>query len=394
MDFDFDQIVERRNTDCTKWDHAPVLFESPDVLPMWVADMDFAAPPVALAAIEARMQHGVFGYVKPSERYYAAVIDWMARRHQFAVSRTWVDTSPGVVPALGTLVRALTEVGDAVIIQPPVYPPFAQVVEQNDRKLVLNPLIWKNDRYEMDLEDFAQKVTAHHVRLLILCSPHNPVGRVWTKAELRALGDVCKRHGVIVIADEIHADLVLPGSVHTPFASLPDHAAFTATCVAPSKTFNIAGLQAAFTIIADDHTRERYQAELHRSGYYSPNVIGMAAAQAVYEEGDTWLDALLIYLEQNVQLIDETIRRDLPSLRFVRPEGTYLAWFDCRALGLSRDELTAFFRHKARVGINDGHTFGDEGDGFIRLNFGCPRSVLKEGLARIATALTTLRTLT
>lgn len=387
MSFDFDTIIERRQTDCSKWDRVTELFGADDVLPMWVADADFAAPPVAMAALQTRLHHGVFGYASPSERFFASVMDWLSKRHTYAVNRDWLDVSPGVVPSLHMLVRALTAPGDAVLIQSPVYPPFTQVVEQNGRKLVNNPLVFRNGRYEMDLEDFAHKVQTENVRLMILCSPHNPVGRVWTPAELRALGELCKQHNVYVIADEIHADLILPGHTHTPFATLDDFAHFTATCLAPSKTFNIAGLQTAFTVIAEQQARAAYRDELNRAGYHQPNVFGLAATQAVYEGGAPWLDALLLYLAQNVQVIEQALEGPLSALRFTRPEGTYLAWLDCRPLGLDSDGLSAFFRSEARVGVNDGHTFGAGGDGFIRLNFGCPRAVLETGLTRIATAI-------
>ncbi|MCY0875096.1 MAG: PatB family C-S lyase, partial [Firmicutes bacterium] len=266
LNFDFDEVIERRLTNCSKWDRVNELFGSADVLPMWVADMDFAAPPVALEALQKRIQHSILGYVSPPDRFFQSVIDWSAKRHHYLFPKEALDASPGVVPSLGMLVRALTNPGETVIIQPPVYPPFTQVVLQNDRKLVTNPLVFRSGHYEMDLEDFERKVQAHDVHLLILCSPHNPVGRVWTTQELTALGDICKRHGVQVIADEIHADLILPGHTHTPFAALSDFASFTATCVAPSKTFNIAGLQTSFTITEDENMRERFRQELARTG--------------------------------------------------------------------------------------------------------------------------------
>lgn len=388
MEFEFDQVIDRKGSWSNKWDDVVRLFGSADVLPMWVADMDFSAPPSVQSALAKRLAHGVYGYVSPPASYVDALLGWLARRHHFFPDREWVTYSPGVVPSLGLLVQALTEPGDAVIIQPPVYSPFAELVKNHDRRLVINPLRFTQGRYEMDLQDLEMKLLQEKAKVLILCSPHNPVGRVWTKSELTALGELCQRYGVFVLADEIHSDLILPGHVHTPYAALGDaFAAHSATCLAPSKTFNLAGLQTAFTLIADPLARERYNHELQRSGFYAPNAFGATAAEAAYTSGDEWLDALLIYLQANVRLIDDTLLNHLPGITWSQPEGTYLAWLDCRAWGLSDAELTTWFKEEAKVGVNDGHTFGDSGSGFVRLNFGCPHAVLREGLQRISSAV-------
>lgn len=385
---DFDTLIDRRNTSSNKWDDVEKLFGSPDILPMWVADMDFAAPPFVRQAITQRVAHGVFGYASPRTSYPDALRGWLQRRHDYSVDRDSIVYSPGVVPSLSLLIQTMSQPDGPVLIQPPVYPPFANIIRQNGRRIIENPLIVQNDHYVMDLEDFECKVVAERVRLFILCSPHNPVGRVWTREELTALGEICLRHGVFVVSDEIHADLILPGFHHTPYAAIdPDMARTSATSVAPSKTFNLAGLQTAFTIIADPDARNAYQKRSDCYGSYTPNIFGLTAAQAVYEQGDAWLNALLLYLDDSVRRIDEFLRDKAPDLNWIPPQGTYLGWLDCRRMGLTHEELDAFFQQRARVGLNNGHTFGLGGDGFMRLNFGCPHSTLEEGLNRIAKAM-------
>jgi len=387
-EFDFDTTIERKNTSSNKWDDVEKLFGAPDVLPMWVADMDFSAPPCVQKALSDRVAHGVYGYASPRDSYRDALRGWLERRHDYVVERDAIVYCSGVVPALSLLIQALSEPGDPVLIQPPVYPPFAAMIGRNGRRVVENPLVVRDGGYQMDLVDFERKVVEEGIRLFILCSPHNPVGRVWTRAELTALGEICLRHGVFVVSDEIHADLILPGFQHTPFAAInPDFAAVSATCVAPSKTFNLAGLQTAFTIIADAKARAAYQRCSDRYGSNTPNVFGLVAAQTVFEQGDAWLDALLVYLGQGAQQIDAFLRQAAPQLTWIQPEGTYLGWLDCRQLELSHEDLGAFFQKQAKVGLNNGHVFGKGGDGFMRLNFGCPHSTLSDGLTRIEQAL-------
>jgi cystathionine beta-lyase len=362
-----------------------------DALPMWVADMDFASPPEVIEALRRRVEHGVFGYTVMTDSYREALVGWLARRHRWTIEPGWISHAPGVVPALAMLIEAYTEPGDKVLIQPPVYYPFERVIRQNGRQVVYNPLRERNGRYEMDFDDLDVKLDGS-VKLMILCSPHNPVGRVWTADELRRLGTLCRERGVFVIADEIHGDLVYSGHVHTPFASLdPAFAQCSATCVAPSKTFNLPGLHTAMVVIPDARRRHAYEQVLQRWSVGSLNPFGMVAAEAAYRHGDAWLDALLAYLAGNLDMMQQVLYERIPELRMVRPEGTYLVWLDCRGLGLPDKELEAFFLHKARVAFNPGRIFGPGGEGFMRVNIGMPRALVEEALDRIERAVSGLR---
>ena len=349
--------------------------------------MDFEAPPAVVEAIRLRAGHGAYGYASTPESFWQAAVDWLARRHRWGVRREWLARSPGVVPALSLCVNAFTSPGDAIVVQPPVYYPFFWAVENNGRRLVRNPLVTDAGRYVMDLADLESRLDAR-TRLLILCSPHNPVGRVWTRAELEALGDVCERHDLVVVADEIHMDLVLPGHAHVPFASLSEPlAARTITCVAPSKTFNTAGLTTALVVSSNPDLLKRYERQLRASGLGIGNLFGTIGLEAAYTHGDAWLDDLLEYLEGNVDLAERFLAERLPMLHFVRPEGTYLALIDCRALGMDQRALDDFFLRSARVYFDSGPMFGPEASGFERINLGCPRATLLEALERMARAI-------
>ncbi len=389
MRYDFDTVIDRRGTASVKWDFAEKLFGVQDIIPMWVADMDFASPPEVVEAVVERAKHGVFGYTACTPEYFDAVTGWMGRRHGWAVEKEWIVFSPGVVPALHLLVQAFTKPGDRVILQTPVYYPFMMAVERNGREVLRNPLVLENGRYRMDFRDLERKAADPLASLLILCSPHNPVGRLWTADELRRLGDICAVNGVTVIADEIHGDLVLGGRRHVPYAALsPAFLAGSVTCTAPSKTFNLPGLQTSNVIIADPEKRAAFKAALERSGIYEPNAFGVAALTAAYERGEEWLGALLSYIGENLEFLAGFVDERLPGIRVIEPEATYLAWLDCRGLGMDRRELRRFMREKARVAFDEGYIFGSpEGDGFERINMACPRSVLKEGLERIEKAL-------
>ncbi len=387
MRHDFDRVIDRRHTHSLKWDHCEHRFGLDGVIPMWVADMDFEAPPAVVEALRSRAAHPVYGYVSTPESFWQAAMEWLRRRHQWKVERAWLSRSPGVVPALSLCVNAFTAPGDAIVVQPPVYYPFFWAVENNGRRLVRNPLAVEGGRYVMNLDDLESKID-DRTRLLILCSPHNPVGRVWTRAELEALGEVCERHDLIVLADEIHMDLVLPGHTHVPFASLSERlAARTVTCVAPSKTFNVAGLGTSLVVSSNPELLARYERQLRASGLGIGNLFGTIALEAAYRHGGEWLDDLLAYLEGNVELAERFIGERLPRLRFVRPEGTYLALIDCRALGMEQAQLDDFFLRTARVYLDSGALFGHEAAGFERINLACPRSTLIEALERMAGAI-------
>ncbi len=383
----FDQVIERRNTSSVKWDLVEQLYGSGDVLPMWVADMDFPAPKPVVDAIVARAQHGVYGYTTRPGSAYDAIEQWASTRHRWMIEREWISFSPGVVPALAFLLDALSEPGQKVIIQPPVYHPFAFTIRENGREIVNNHLIFENGQYRMDFEDLERKAS-EGARLMILCSPHNPVGRVWTREELARLGEICFAHGITVISDEIHSDLILPGKEHTPFASIgPEFAENSVVCTAPSKTFNLAGLQTSVVIIPNKELRERYNAVLDRLHLGLPNTFGLTAMEAAYRHGGEWLDELRGYVSENLRYLRDFLEREAPAIKVVQPEGTYLVWLDCRELGLDTEGLARFMREDAKVGLDDGHIFGPGGDGFERINIACPRSVLQEGLERIAGAV-------
>jgi len=385
----FDTVIARRSSGSTKWDDAAALFGSDDVLPFWVADMDFPAPPAVNQALAARVQHGVFGYPSPHSYAYDAVTDWLDKRHNWKTSPDWMVSTPGVVTAITLAVQTFTKPGDKVIIQPPVYPPFFSSVQKQDRIVLENPLVYENGNYHMDFDDLAEK--AREAKMLILCSPHNPVGRVWSRAELTRLVNICLENDVLLLADEIHGDLVYPGHQHIPLASLETGSEDKIiTLAAPSKTFNTAGLYTSFAIIPNANLRNQFSQIIQLLGINKSNVFGITALEAAYRHGAPWLDELLVYLEGNAQYLTEFIATNIPAITVDKPQGTYLAWLDCRNLKLSQQELVQFFAQKAKVGLNDGITFGHQGTGFMRLNFGCPRPLLAEGLNRIALAVNQL----
>ncbi|MBP2653197.1 MAG: pyridoxal phosphate-dependent aminotransferase [Firmicutes bacterium] len=383
--FDFDQIIERQGTGAEKWDGRENIFGSEDLLPMWVADMDFASPPEVVTALTARAAHGIYGYPLRGDGFYQAAIDWLKRRHGWNVNRDWINSAPGVVSAISIALQAFTSPGDKVLIQPPVYPGFFSAVQKSGRNLVLNPLRQEGRRYVIDFADLEAKL-ASGVKLFVLCSPHNPVGRVWTKEELVTLGELCLKHGTLVVADEIHSDLVFLRKRHIPFASLsPEFAAIAVTCVSPSKTFNVAGLATALTVIAESRMRARYESVLKAMHVEECNIFGITALEAAYRHGEAWLDSLLIYLETNADFLVSFLRQRNCGIEVEKPEATYLAWLDCRSLGLKGANLPEFFASKAKVGLSDGRRFGEQG--FMRLNFACPRALLEEGLERIEAAI-------
>jgi len=387
MRFDFDTVLDRRNTHSLKWDHCRTTFGLDDVIPMWVADMDFAAPPSVVEAVQRRAAHGAYGYASVPESFWESAIGWLRRRHGWTVNRRWLARAPGVVPAVSLCVNAFTQPGDGVVVQTPVYYPFFRAIEQNGRRLVRNPLVPDGNTYRMDLADLERKID-DQARLLILCSPHNPVGRVWTREELERLGDICVRRNLVVLSDEIHMDLTLPGHRHVPLATIsPALAERTVTCVAPSKTFNLASLSMALVVAGNPELLARYVAQFDAAGLVIASLFGTVALEAAYRDGDEWLDQLLDYLAANVDYADGFIQERIPALRFIRPEGTYLALIDCRKLGMAQKDLDDFFLRTAGVYFDSGPWFGEEATGFERINLGCPRQTLSEALERIERAV-------
>ncbi|MDE7453125.1 MAG: pyridoxal phosphate-dependent aminotransferase [Clostridia bacterium] len=388
MKYDFDKIYDRRNTNSLKYDFAKERGRSEDLLPLWVADMDFRAPDEVISVLKDKAEHGIFGYSEPKGDYFEALQNWFLHRHGWKPQPDKFVITCGVVFSICTLIRVLTEVGDGVIICQPVYYPFAQSVIDNGRKLVVSELKNTDGHYMVDFDDFERKIVENNVKAFILCNPHNPVGRVWTREELRRLGDVCLKHGVFVISDEIHADFVYGNNVHTVFSTVrEEYEDICAICTAPTKTFNLAGLHVANTYIRNDKVREQFVKELDRQGYSQPNIMGLVACKAAYECGGEWLGNLKEYLSQNLQLVREFAVTKLKNVALVEPQGTYLVWLDCRKLNLSDKELAHLFEDKAKLWVDDGYIFGAGGSGFARINIACPRSVLKNSLERLSRAL-------
>lgn len=388
MPVDFDTVPNRRGTNCFKYDFAREMGMPEDVLPLWVADMDFPTAPAVLERLHALAEHGIFGYTGVKDAYFSAVHNWYVQRFSWETQRSWLVTTPGVVFAIAIAIRAFTQKGDAILIQQPVYYPFANKVTENDRQLVVNPLVLKNGRYEMDFADMERKIVDYHVKMLLLCSPHNPVGRVWTKEELLRVGEICQKHGVLVVSDEIHADFTYAGHTHRVFASVKsEFADFTITCTAPSKTFNLAGLQNSNIFIPNRQLRHAYKKELSACGCGGTNCMGMAACQAAYEAGADWLEQLKQYLAGNLAYIRQFLREKLPDIALIEPEGTYLVWLDLRKLGLTEQQQRQLIVQDAKLWLDTGTLFGQGGEGFERINIACPRTTIEQAMQRLEHAV-------
>lgn len=383
---DFDTIVDRRNTKCLKYDFAEKRGYPKEVLPLWVADMDFKTSSYVSDALKELAEHNIYGYsnIREGDGFFSAVAGWMQRQHGWTVQPEWHVTTPGVCYAIATAVRALTKPGDAVLIQQPVYYPFGSIVLRNGRRLVSADLVFHDEgQYTIDFSDFEKKLTENDVKLFILCNPHNPVGRVWRREELLRLGELCHKHGVLVFSDEIHSDFVWKGR-HQVFQEVEtSFREFTITATAPSKTFNLAGLQQSNIFIPNERLRREFVREYHISGMDEPNLAGIVAAQAAYEKGEEWYKAMKCYVRENLSFAAEFVKRELPGVRVIEPEGTYLLWLDFRAWGLSPEALDDFIIHTAGLWLDSGKIFGKAGEGFQRINVACPRSVLKEALERL-----------
>ncbi|MGM0602065.1 MAG: MalY/PatB family protein [Bacillota bacterium] len=388
---DFDKFIDRSNNLSSKWDEIEEKFnvgDADEILPFWVADMDFRSPEPVINAVVEKAKQGIYGYTSRPESYNKAIINWYRNRHNWSIKKEWLSFSPGIVPALSFIVNSFTNRGDKVIIQPPVYYPFYNVINNNGCHIQENPLILEKGKYIMDFDDLSRKAKDPRTKLLILCSPHNPVGRVWKEKELSKLGEICLDNNVTIVSDEIHCDLTYSGHEHIPFASISrEFEQNSITCVAPSKTFNLAGLQASSIVIPNEGARKIFKNHMDTVHLTRNNALSVVAAEAAYNYGEEWLDELLIYLEENLNYLIDFFEKNLPEINVIHPEGTYLVWLDFRELDLGSDELSDLMINQAKVALDDGFWFGEQGIGFERINIACPRSLLKNGLNRIKEAV-------
>ena len=384
--YDFNKVINRKGTNCKKYDFEKA--QVPNMIPKWVADMDFETLPEVKEAIINRVQHGVFGYSFPDDEYYDAVINWMKVRHNFHIEKDWIVTTPGIVTALKVAVKAYTKKHDNIIVHKPVYYPFDFSVELNDRNIVECPLTLVDQQYQCDFKLFEKRIIENDVKMFILCNPHNPVGKVWKKEELYQLGMICKKHGVIVVSDEIHMDFVYQGNKHIPFYNVDESfKEFSIICTAPSKTFNLAALQTSNIIIANKELKDKFEKTEVSNGINVPNVLGLEACKAAYKYGNNWVDELIIYLQDNINYMINFFEKNLPQLKVIKPEGLYLVWVDMRALNLNDEDLETFMLDKALLWLDEGYIFGSGGNGFERFNVACPRSILEQALNQLKKAI-------
>lgn len=392
MKYDFDNIINRKNTNSLKYDFARERLMPEDILPLWVADMDFKTAPAIINRLKNTVDHGIYGYSDSKADYYETVSNWYEKHFGYKIKNSWIIKTPGVVFAIAMAIRALTDAGDSVLIQNPVYYPFSEVIRDNDRVLINNSLVRKENKYEIDFEDFEKKIVDNNVKLFILCSPHNPVGRVWNEWKLRKLGDICIKHNVYIVSDEIHSDFVYPGYKHIMLNTLSkEYEKITITCTAPSKSFNLAGLQISNIIIPNGEIRKKIKKEISKVGYSQVGIMGIIACQAAYEEGEEWLEELKKYIYSNLGYLRKYLEEKIPEIELVEPEGTYLVWLDCSKLGISGKELKEFIVHKAGLWLDVGHIFGKEGDNYIRINIACPKAILDKALCQLEKAVRELK---
>ncbi|MHA1611573.1 MAG: MalY/PatB family protein [Promethearchaeota archaeon] len=384
---ELDEIIDRSQTDSIKWNPEIIKqwYKLEDQLPLWVADMDFRVPQSVIDAMIHRARHGIFGYATEGESYHRTVINWFKDRHNWDIQKEWIQITPGIVPAINFFIQAYTNPGDKIIIQEPVYYPFKMSIVNNGRQVVNNQLILgEKSKYRMDFKDLIKKAQDKRTRMIILCSPHNPVGRVWSLEELQKLGEICLKHNILVIADEIHCDLIMPGQKHIPFASIsPEFAAQTITCTAASKTFNLAGLHVSNIIISNPTLNSRFKIAMENLGLMGANIFGRVAVEVAYREGKPWLDEVLGYIYHNYQYLKSYIETHLPTASVLPLEGTYLAWVDFRSFGIPPKDLDEIIKHQAHVFLDDGGMFGESGKGFQRINLACPQAILKEAMDKI-----------
>lgn len=390
MKYNFDKPIDRTNTNSKKWNseiYKETYHGHTDLLPLWVADMDFKVAQPILNSMKEIIEHGVLGYTSTDEEYYRAIINWNKKRKNSEIKKEWIVFTNGVVPAISFMIQAFTQKGDNILIQTPVYHPFRLTTENNERNIITNPLINNNGIYSMNFEDFEKKIIENHIKAFILCNPHNPVGRVWTKEDLIQLGDICLKHNVLIISDEIHSDLIFKEHKHCSFLTLEKkYFSNLIVCTAPSKTFNLAGIQTSLIIIPDENLRKIYQKTLRNVRIETPNSFGIAAIKSAYTQGEEWLEQVIEYLDENRKFIEKFLRKNLPNTKYIKPEGTYLAWIYLGDILKNRD-IEKFFEEEAKVAIDYGHWFGEEGKGYIRLNFACPRIILEEALNKIKNSI-------
>jgi len=387
MSYKFDDVIDRSNNFSAKWSEMDKKYGTNDLLPMWIADMDFETAPCIINELRNRLEQGIYGYTTRPASYNKSIVNWAKRRYGWKIKPEWLIFSPGVIPTISILIQEMTKENDKIMIQEPVYSPFNSVVNQNKRDLVISPLVKLEDgNYIMDYEDIESKIK--DVKMFILCNPHNPVGRVWTREELIKLGDICMKHNVLVISDEIHSDIILKNHKHTPFASISEEFAQNSiTCMAPTKTFNIAGLQMSQVILPNENYYKILDDAFIRLDIRRNNAFSLVATQAAYNEGEEWLEEYLKYLEGNIDFAINYIKENIPSLKVRKPEGTYLLWVDFSYTGLSDDEVCKLLVEKGKVALNSGNSFGIGGKGYQRINLACPRSMVEEGLNRIKKAI-------
>lgn len=391
MKTNFDEIIERKNTNSLKYDFGPERKHRDDLLPLWVADMDFKIPDIILNDIKEAANHGIFGYSEAKENYFTPLHHWFLTHFNWDTQIDWLIKTPGVVYAIAMAIKAFTNPGEGVMIQQPVYYPFSECILDNDRKLINNQLTYSNGKYSIDFEDFEEKIIKENVKLFLLCSPHNPVGRVWTRDELVRIGEICLNHHVLILSDEIHCDFTYPGHTHTIFASISEEFAMNSIiCTSPSKSFNMAGLQISNIFIPNKNIRKIFQHEINASGYSQVNTFGLVGCASAYAKGEAWLEELKEYLKGNLDFIRDYLKLYIPKIKLVEPEGTYLIWLDCSELNLSYKELEHLIIEKAKLWLDGGIIFGKDTSQFERINIACPRSVLKQAMDNLAAAVNTL----
>lgn len=385
--YNFDEIIERRGTDCVKFDQLEERFGSADLIPLWVADMDFRTPDFIVEALKKRCEHEIFGYTYASETYYESILNWVHYKHNWKIQKEWISYIPGIVKGIAFALHCFTRPGDKVVIQPPVYHPFRIVPENMGRQVVYNPLKLTDESYEMDFEQL-ESILDESCKVLILCNPHNPGGIVWKKETLIRLAEICARHHMLVISDEIHAEMAYPQYTHHPFASVSEAAASCSlTFMAPSKTFNIAGIVTSYAIVADEKIRKQFYSFLEAGEFGDGTIFAYTATTAAYTYGAEWLQQMRMYIMENVRFVDEFIQTNLPKIKVYLPQASFLIWLDCRQLNLKQDELIHLFQDKAGLALNDGSIFGPGGEGHMRLNIGCPRSVLDKAMKALKKAI-------
>lgn len=390
MKFNFDKIIDRTNNFSAKWSEMNKNFGTNDLLPMWVADMDFLTAPCVMEALKDRLEQGIFGYTTRPSSYNESIVNWLDNRFSWKINQEWLMFSPAVITSISLLIQNLTQKNDKIMIQEPVYSPFHNIVESNERNLVISPLVKLDDgSYVMDYEDIEAKIK--DVKVFILCNPHNPVGRVWTREELTRLGEICLKHNVLIISDEIHSDIILKNHKHTPFASISkEFSENTITCMAPTKTFNLAGLQSSFLVISNPYYYEVMDKAFSILDIKRNNAFSLVATEAAYNYGEDWLYELIKYIEDNVDFAIDYIKNHMPQLKVKKPEGTYLLWVDFSNLNVDKKDLKNALINKGRIALSDGSSFGIGGDGYYRINLACPRSMVLEGLKRIEFAIKSL----